>query len=521
MRISRREFTTLLGSACLAQAIPGRTYAGSPHRFVFANNSPYDTLDPHTVFDAGRAGARLNLYDGLYRYVDNPPKMIPWLAESHTVSADRTSYAFKLRPDAIFHDGTPVTAQDVVYSIERILALGQGPSSLYRDIIKPGSTQARDQNTVVFNLNSPSATFLATVSDITVVNSALLKQHEINGDWAEPWLARNEAGSGSYQLTQFDPATGWTAKRFEKHFAGFGGDPIEELEFRNVLETNTRVLGLMRGDFDGADGYMGYDQIQRLRKSDKVQIIEQEAMRVFLLAMNNAAPPLNDVHFRRALAYCFDYDGFIKGVMNGSVSRNPGPLPKTMWGSPSDLKAFTYDLDKAAAELKLVKAPLRPLSIYALSGFTESEQAAVLFQAAIRKIGIESNITVAPWPVITKRLDRLETRPDILPIWRSAFYLDPNSWVGEGFGTRYEGQRSLAYYRNPEFDKLLDRALVSDDQAERQSLYEEMTRMVTDDAACIFVYNTRWYGPYSTKVSGIRYSPVNYGQDFRWASIRS
>ncbi|MGO7180664.1 ABC transporter substrate-binding protein [Rhizobium brockwellii] len=519
MTISRRNFLGLLASASISQGYAGDVSATPVRRFVFANNSPYDSLDPHTVYDAGRAGPRLNLYDGLYRYVDNPPTLIPWLAESFTVSDDRKSYSFKLRQDITFHDHAPVTASDVVYSVERMLALNQGPATLFRGVVKPGSTEARDKSTVAFNLTEPSAIFMSAIPDIAILNSSLLKARAVGSDWAAPWLARNEAGSGSFELTNFDPATGWSAKRFQGHFGGFGSNPIDELEYRNVMETNTRVLGLMRGDFHGADGYMPYDQIQRLKKSPAVRVLEQEAMRVFLLMLNNAAPPLNDVHFRRALAYSFDYDGFINGVMSGSVTRNPSPLPNTMWGTPKDVKVFTYDLDKASEELKLVKSPLRPLKIYALSGYSDSEQAAVLFQAALRKIGVESKVTVAPWPVVAKSLDSLDTRPDIIPIWRSAFYLDPNSWVGEGYGSRYEGQKSLSYYRNPQFDTLLDQALVSGDQEERKGLYERMTRMVTDDAASIFVYNSRWYGPFSVKASGVRYSPVNYGQDFRWVSM--
>ncbi|MBY5537724.1 ABC transporter substrate-binding protein [Rhizobium leguminosarum] len=516
---SRRDFLKLLGSAALLPAVQARAQAQPAQKFVFASNAPYDSLDPHTVFDASRAGVRFNLYDGLYRYVDNPPKLTPWLAESYTVSADRKSYEFKLRPDAVFHDGTPLAAQDVVYSINRILALNKGPAALYQGVIKPGSTVAPDAHTVVFNLASPSAIFLATVPDIAVLNSALMKQREVNGDWAEGWLGRNEAGSGSYELSRFDPAVGWSARRFKAHFAGFGTSPIEEIEFRNVLETNTRVLGLMRGDFQGSDGFMPYDQIERLRQSPNVQIIEQESMRVFLFALNNARPPLDDVHFRRAMAYAFDYAGYIETIMKGSVSRNPGPLPITMWGSPHDLKGYTFDLKKASEELKLVKSPLRTLTINALAGHSESEQAAILFQSSLRQIGIETKIEVSPWPVVANRLLSLDTRPDIIPIWKSTFYLDPNNWVGEGFGTRYHGQRSLSYYSNAEFDERLERALVSDNQEEREHLYEEMTRMVSDDAAGIFIYNTRWYGPYSKKVSGIRFSPVNNGQDFRWATI--
>ena len=82
---------------------------------MFANESPYDTMDPHAAFDVGRVAVRLNLYDGLYRWLDNPPKLEPWLAESHTISPDGLTYTFKLRRGAKFHDGTEITAEDVRY----------------------------------------------------------------------------------------------------------------------------------------------------------------------------------------------------------------------------------------------------------------------------------------------------------------------------------------------------------------------------------------------------------------------
>ena len=331
MTTTRRDaLKAVLGSVALTSLPIDGVLAQAGGKFVYANNSPYDNLDPHTIFDTARAASRFNLYDGLYRWVDNPPKMIPWLAESHTISDDGKVYTFKLRQNAKFHDGKPLTSADVVYSIERILALKKGPASLYLDSIKPGSTQAPDPHTVVFNLNGPSAIFLTTVPDILVVNSALVKANEKDGDWGEAWLARNEAGSGSYALRRHDPAVGFTARRFADHFAGWTGQPFDDLEFRTVLETNTRVLGLIRGDFQGADGYLPYDQIQRLRQSSNVQIIEQESMRVFILALNCTKPPMNNPNFRRALAYAFDYDGFIKSIMKDSVSRNPGAPGATM-----------------------------------------------------------------------------------------------------------------------------------------------------------------------------------------------
>src|SRR5213592_2526355 len=176
--------------------------AAAQTRFVFANESPYDTMDPHAAFDVGRVAVRLNLYDGLYRWLDNPPVLHPWLAESHSVSSDGLTYTFKLRRGAKFHDGAEVTAEDVRYSIERILALKKGAASLLSTMVAPGSTKAVDKSTVQFTVTKPTAIFMAVMPEIHVVNSALLRKHEKDGDWGGGWLATNDAGSGSYMLTR-------------------------------------------------------------------------------------------------------------------------------------------------------------------------------------------------------------------------------------------------------------------------------------------------------------------------------
>src|SRR6478609_8041752 len=111
MTTTRRDaLKAVVGSVALTSLSIEGVLAQAGGKFVYANNSPYDNLDPHTIFDTARAASRFNLYDGLYRWVDNPPKMIPWLAESHTVSDDGKVYTFKLRQNAKFHDGKPLTS---------------------------------------------------------------------------------------------------------------------------------------------------------------------------------------------------------------------------------------------------------------------------------------------------------------------------------------------------------------------------------------------------------------------------
>src|SRR5436189_1025789 len=213
----RRSWLSLVLALVMLAAIPSAP-ALAQTRFVFANESPYDTMDPHAAFDVGRVAVRLNLYDGLYRWLDNSPVLHQWLAESHTVSPDGLTYTFKLRRGAKFHDGAEVTAEDVRYSIERILALKKGAASLLGTMVAPNTTKAIDKSTVQFTLTKPAAIFLAVVPEIHVVNAALLKKNEKDNDWGAAWLTGNDAGSGSYMLSKYDPAIGFVAKRFAGHF---------------------------------------------------------------------------------------------------------------------------------------------------------------------------------------------------------------------------------------------------------------------------------------------------------------
>src|SRR5947208_14389778 len=98
----------VLAAMVIATAAP----ALAETRFVFANESPYDTLDPHAVFDVARVAVRLNLYDGRYRWLHKPPVLHPRLAESHTLSAAPLPYTLKLRQDVKFDDAAALTTDD-------------------------------------------------------------------------------------------------------------------------------------------------------------------------------------------------------------------------------------------------------------------------------------------------------------------------------------------------------------------------------------------------------------------------
>jgi peptide/nickel transport system substrate-binding protein len=494
------------------------TPSAAETRFVFANESPYDTMDPHAAFDVGRVAVRLNLYDGLYRWLDNPPVLHPWLAESHTVSQDGLTYTFKLRKGAKFHDGAEITADDVVYSMERILALKKGAASLLGTMVAPGATKAVDKYTVQFALTKPTAIFMAVMPEIHVVNSSLLKKHEKDGDWGGAWLVSNDAGSGSYMLSRYDPAIGFIARRFPGHFMPWGPKYIDEIEFRLVKEDNTRVLGMIKGDYQGTGGYLPNDQVKRLREAPNVKIVEAESMRIMMFQINTQRPPLGDVNVRRAISYAFDYDGFNKDILGGSVERNPVPIPNNLWGIPKDVKGYSYDVDKAKQELGRAKAKVdRPLTIGYLTGFSQTEQAATVMQNGLRKIGVESKLAGELWPNMVERMKKPETSPDLVVYWISTYYADPNNWIGEMFHSGQWGTfKASSFYKNAKVDELLDVALRSTDRKVREKAYQDAARIVVEEAPGVWIYNTKYFGPWAKSLEGIRFSPIGNGQEMRW-----
>jgi ABC-type transport system substrate-binding protein len=346
-----------------------------------------------------------------------------------------------------------------------------------------------------------------------------LRAHDKSDDMGADWLARNEAGSGGFKLRRYDPAIGFQADRFPEHFVGFGKSNITTMEFRVVLETASRALGLQKGEFNTTDGYLPQDQIKRLRQVDSVQILEAESLRTMYFIIHNARPPLTDVNLRKALCYAFDYDGFINNILSGSVARNAGIIPSTLWGAPKDLQGYSYDLAKAREHLAMVKAPMRPLEIGVLAGFDQSEAAAQLLQAGCAKIGIDIKLNTEPWPVISGKFGDPDKTHDLVPLWRSAYFADPHNWTGFIYNSRNIGAGNSSFYTNAKFDALTDKALILTEQEERRPLYEEASRILVEDAAGLFIYNTKWFGPFTKNVHDVRFCPIGDAQDIRWMSM--
>ena len=489
---------------------------------VIATDTPFDTLDPHVLLDTSRTAARLSLYDGLFRWQDGPVRLDPWLAQSFTASEDGKVFRFTLRKDAKFHDGREVTAADVVYSVERILALKRGIAPLFAGVVNPGSTKAVDANTVEFSLARPSPLFLTLLSEVFVVNATLLKANELNNDWGRAWLQRNAAGSGSYTLKQYDPAIGLVVSRHAEHFSGAWGEkPIDEIEYRTVLDPEARVEALIKGEVQAIDNDLLPHQMRRLRESKDVVLAETQAARTFVGLLHNGREPMKTLAFRQVLAQAFDTDAFVRTTLPQSPALTPltVPLPPSLGTpTPAIVRART-DLEAAKAGLTKFKVLPRELTIGAIAGDPHSERAASLMLEALTKLGLSGRIVTEPWPAVDARMRDDKQMYDILFLWRGTRYLDANNWAGEMYDCDLFGAGNSSWYCNRDVDKLIKEARAAADPKLRRAGFEKAAAKIAEDQAGLFIASGRWTVAHSKRLKGLRFSPVGEALDLRFATF--
>lgn len=526
--MSKRWFAVLAVGLLVVGLAAAPSVATAQENVLVWGDQMVETLDPHAAYDVPSSFVQLNVYDNLLRYQGNPPQLKPWLAESYAASKDGTTWTFKLRQGIKFHDGSELTAEDVAYSFKRILALNKATAGPFKAQLKPEGVSAVDKHTVKFVLDKPYAPFLSTIPIATVVNRKVVEAHVKDGDWGAAWLSSNSAGSGAYIIdpSGYVPQKSVDLKRNPNHFLGWGHNqkPIDLVKARPVAETSTRVLALMKGEIDAGDSYLPTDQVERLQKTKNVVVQRNESMRIFIIRMNNTKPPFDNVHARRCFSHAFNYDAFIKVILKNYAERNPAPIPKNLWGYPEGLKGYDFDLQKAKAECDKAKAEGaaigREVELHIQTALDQTTQAAQLFQSDLKKIGINMKVVPNTWPNLTASTTKPETTPDMWIHWVSAYFIDPENWIGTMYDSQFHGTwKASAWYKNSKVDELLRAARSNPNRDERTKMYQEAAKLVVEDAADIWVYNTVELRGTSARLKGFTFSPVGSGNELRFLSL--
>jgi peptide/nickel transport system substrate-binding protein len=359
MNTTRRA---VLHGAALSALAPRLTWAfdrdGNRKILVFSGNQAVPVLDPHVRYDWSTRMIQQSAYDGLLKYVGNPPRIIPWLAERWEASPDGLTYTFQLVRNAKFHNGDPLDAEAVRFSFERGLKLNAGIAWMLKDFLKPENIVVKDAQTVRFTLDKPFAPFISYVPWWYIVNPKQVMANVSEGDYGRKWLTENEAGSGPFKLRRFDSNALIHMDAVADYWKGWPMGEANRLSgaiYRIVREAAPRRAGLQRREMDVITN-MSPDDMSQLAKLPGVRSENHPGFTTFGIKFNCQTGPTADVNLRKAIAHAFDYEALIT-IHNGGARLMDSPFPPEMESHIAVPDMPRKDLDKAKAFLARSKVP--------------------------------------------------------------------------------------------------------------------------------------------------------------------
>jgi len=450
----------------------------------------FGTIDPAKIKDYTEYMAAVNLYEGLTT-VDPKGNVLPLLAEKWEISEDSRLYRFHLVNNASFSNGNPVRAQDVVYSLQRIIAINKGPAFLFTGLISPENIKAVDDHTVEIGLNRVFAPFLTTTPLIMVVNSAELEANAKADDkWAENYLASKAAGSGPYSLASYDRGGELVIKRNEKYHLGFPQHPIDEVRLLPTKDEATVKALAQRGEVHLTSRYQANETFDALSKMPNYRIIKNPTAAGFYFKLNHKVAPTDDIHVRRAIAYAVDYKTIRDVLYPGTELR--GPLPPVFADAlATDLPAPEFDLEKAKAELKQSKYAGKgkvPLVHAYVQTAQFEEEIGLALKAALDQVGFEVKLQPEPWNRITELASKPDSTPAMTQIFNTANYPSPDSvfyvqYHSKGAGT----YSSMDWLASPEIDSLIDQARQEVNKSKQDEIYKTLQEKLVADQSEVYV----------------------------------
>ncbi len=483
---------TLAAALLAATSLTSPAVAGGVLRL---DEVPVGELDPAKASDYADSILMFNVYDTLVLPAQGGPGYVGHLAESWTT--DGKTFTFKLRDGVKFQSGNPLTADDVVFSLERMKALGAGLSYLFGVV---ESAEAVDPTTVKFTLSSPYAPFVASLVRLPVVDKKLVMANLGEGDgemgdWGQAFLSANAAGTGAYTVKSHNPQEETVMERNDAYFLGVPAVAPDTVRLRYGLEAATVRTLIAQGEHDISSQWLPPEVMGALAK-EGAQLLTEGGTGAFYLKMNTAKPPLDDVHCRLALSNAFDYDTAIKMIaITDEISAGSpatGAIPKGMYGANDTSVVLKQDMAAAKKHLAACKYDAADMDIE-VSWIAEvplEERLALLMQSNLSQLGVKSHITKMPWALFTEAVARPENTPNISQLFVNAVTGDPDTLLYGMYRSSNAGTwQSPEYLNDPLVDEYLDAGRTATTDAGRQEAYSKLNARLMELAPTIYAYD--------------------------------
>ena len=462
-------------------------------RFVRLYVDP-PTLDPHLTTAATSAQVIVEGFGGLVT-IDRNLDVVPDLAESWDISADGRVYTFRIRPDAVFHDGKPVTAEDVRWSLERATdPLTEAPNvdqylgdivgvdaKLAGDVLEISGVQVINERTIEITIDASKSFFLAKM---TYPTAFVLDRENIEAN-PKNWF-RKPNGTGPFKMTEYKVGETLILSRHDAYHLG----PAKVAEVEMILSGGTSMLMYENDEIDIAGvGLADLDRLLEPSHNLNAELTRAApSFSVQYIGLNVNEPPLDDVKVRQALNLAIDKREIATIVLGDQVVPAKGILPPGFPGFSESVSGYEFDPIKAKQLLLESKYGndldnLPPITITTPGSFgaNVSLDMEVVLAMWEKNLGITTEFQQTEFATFLKDLNK--RRFQMFDIGWIADYPDPENFLDILFYS--DSSNNHTNYNNPEVDALLEKARVETDETLRFSIYNEVEQTILDDAPWI------------------------------------
>jgi len=472
------------------------------------------TLDPSLSGSVYESLPVNQIFDGLVE-IDASLGIRPALAQTWEISDDGRVYTFHLRPDARFHDGQPVGAEDVRFTLERLLCPVRGQPSMaapYLRIIEGAeayvASEAKrlsgvrvlDPRTVEIRLERPYPTFLEVLS---VDGLNIVPRHVVEAIGNEEF-ARHPVGSGPFRLERWD-ADRLVLARNPEYFLGFPHLDSVEIQFLRDGELDAGAGRFHAGDIDVLEP--SNDELDRLTASGTAVLHRYQELSLSFLGFGTTMAPVDRVEVRQAIAHAIDRTRLV-AQSPGSRREATGIIPPGMLAYSPDPKALAHDPDRARLLLKRAgyseDRPVPPLVLYTSSSSPTAQTLLASVGEDLAEVGIPLEVRPVSWPVLTDLIER-RAAPAFLLAW-IADMNDPDSFVRGLLDMDSAG--NYFGFEDPDASAMLEAGLLESNPAERTRIYRQLESRVLSQAPLVPLYHSRGLVATRRGVHGVEPGPM-------------
>ncbi|AGB24270.1 ABC-type dipeptide transport system, periplasmic component [Mycobacterium sp. JS623] len=442
-----------------------------------------DQLDPQKTSAYFSFEVLENVFDTLVA-PDANLEMRPGLAESWDVSPDQLAWTFHLRRGVTFHDGSPFTADDVVYSYRRIIDQKLANADKFSAVT---GVTATDPSTVRITLKQPTPNLLTNLGGFKGV--AIVSRRNVESGQ----IATHPVGTGPFAFASQKSGDSITLKASPTYWAG--PPKVSGVTFRFISEPSTALSALQAGEIDWTDA-IPPQRVAALKGDDSITLAATPSNDYWYLALNEARPPWNDVRVRQAIAYAIDRDAIVQATTYGTAVANQLAIPQ---GNPfyTPYDTYRHDIDKAKGLLAEARVAPKTLDMLVTTEYPETVTAAQIIADNLAPLGITVNIRTvdfATW------LDEQNNGHFDMLMMGWLGNIDPDDFYYAQHHT--DGSSNAQKFSNREVDRLLDAGRVETNRNARADDYAKAATIIADEVSYIYLYNPSVIQAWTTRLSG-------------------